>query len=94
MKRRQKGDACTLEILISVRTVERIGGKKMVRLNEVENAVNILSKFIEEECETASAVLILPDGTGLFTDWGYFIEGLEEFQKYFDDRRRHGGEKT
>lgn len=54
---------------------------------EIYNAAKVLYEFTTKDCEMTDSTLTLPDGNHLFTDWGYFEEGLVHLMKYYDQRR-------
>ena len=62
---------------------------------EIWNATQLLWDFVEKICKPLTSVQIkAPDGQILCTDWGYFLEGLIEIEKYVkgeDYQHTHGG---
>lgn len=47
-------------------------------------AIATIRNFVENEClgKTTSVIVVKKDGTLLKTDWGYFLDGLNEIERW------------
>ena len=59
-------------------------GRKRMKLIE---AIETIKEFIDS-CEATTSVLRTEDGKELKSDWGYFEQGLDEIERYANDRKR------
>lgn len=50
-------------------------------------AIETIKEFIDS-CEATTSVLRTEDGKELKSDWGYFEQGLDEIERYANDRKR------
>lgn len=48
-------------------------------------AIETIERFYDS-CEQSTSTIKTPDGIGLFTDWGYFEEGLQELKRYAEGK--------
>lgn len=52
--------------------------------NKLKEAVRTIRDFIDS-CEWYTSVLITPNGSELYTDWGYVCEGLDLIGDYAEN---------
>ncbi len=54
------------------------------------NSIATIRWFIEEQCveKRTASVVVKEDGSKLYTDWGYFEEGLDEIEKWLGKGER------
>ena len=52
------------------------------------NSIATIRWFLEEQCveKRTASVVVKEDGSKLYTDWGYFEDGLDEIEKWLERR--------
>ena len=50
------------------------------------DGLKIIEQFLQSCNDSLTCEIIAPNGMKLHTDWGYFVEGLEELRRYAERR--------
>ena len=50
------------------------------------DGLKIIEQFLQSCKDSLTCEIIAPNGMKLHTDWGYFVEGLEELRRYAERR--------
>ena len=55
---------------------------------KLRDSIATIRWFLEEQCveKRTASVVVKEDGSKLYTDWGYFYEGLDEIEKWLERR--------
>lgn len=50
--------------------------------DDLKSAVEIIKSFINSCEDISTGIIRTEDGVKLYTDWGYFEDGLNEIERY------------